>query len=105
MDDPECRQRLLSALKLLGYTCVQAVDAAGTGQQLEQQTPDVVVLGLPARPVDADDLARRARRLRPGAGVVRPDALATAPHMQLDMRALAQSIGRAANDAMHTDAQ
>ena len=105
MDDPERRQRLLSALNLLGYSCVQTVDAAGAAQQLEQHTPDVVVLGLPARPVDPDDLARRARRLRPGAGVVRLDALATAPHKQLDMHALAESMGRAANDAMRTDAQ
>ena len=105
MDDPERRQRLLSALNLLGYSCVQAVDAAGAAQQLEQHTPDVVVLGLPARPVDPDDLARRARRLRPGAGVVRLDDLATAPHKQLDMHALAQSMDRAANDAMRTDAQ
>ena len=95
VDDADRRQLLLSALNLLGYTRVQAVDAGTALQQIKKRPPDVVVLGLPARPVSADELARHARRLRPGVGVVRLDSLATAPQVPLDMDALAQAIGRA----------
>ena len=95
VDDADRRQLLLSALNLLGYTRVQAVDAGTALQQMKKRPPDVVVLGLPARPVSPDELARHARRLRPGVGVVRLDSLATAPQVPLDMDALAQAIGRA----------
>ena len=96
VDATERRELLLSALNLLGYTSVQAVDAVSAGRELQQQAPDVVVLGLPARPLSPDDLARRARQLHPDVGVVRLDALATAPDVQIDMDALAQAIGSAA---------
>jgi signal transduction histidine kinase len=96
VDDADRRQLLLSALNLLGYGQVQAVDAAGAQALIDRAQPDVVVLGLPARPIGPDELARRARRQRPGVGVVRLDALATAPQVPLDMDALALAIARAA---------
>jgi len=95
VDDADRRQLLLSALNLLGYTRVQAVGSGTAARQMEKRPPDVVVLGLPARPVGPDELARRARRLRPGVGVVRLDSLATAPQIPPDIEALTQAIHRA----------
>lgn len=94
-DDAARRALLVSALRILGYSPVQSAAANGAVQAIEQQLPELVVLGLPARPVSPDDLARRARRLRPGVSVVRLDALATAPDLPLDLDALSSAIGRA----------
>ena len=51
VDEADRQQLLLSALNLLGYTRVQAVGSGTAARQMEQRPPDVVVLGLRARPV------------------------------------------------------
>ena len=95
VDEPARRQMLLSALNLLGHTQVRATDAASALALIDKDPPDVIVLGLPARPVGPDDLARRARQRRPGVGVVRLDSLATSPQLPLDVEALLQAMRRA----------
>ena len=95
VDEADRQQLLLSALNLLGYTRVQAVGSGTAARRMEERPAEVVVLGLPERPVGPDELARRARRLRPGVGVMRLDSLATAPQVPLDMVALTQANRRA----------
>ena len=93
-DDSARRDLLVSALHLMGYTDVEAADGCGAAQRIEERRPDVVVLGLPARPVSADELARRARRSRPDVSVGRLDGLARVPWEPLDLDALTQAIRR-----------
>ena len=95
VDDADRRQLLLSALNLLGYTRVQAVGSGTAARRMEERPAEVVVLGLPERPVGPDELARRARRLRPGVGVMRLDSLATAPQVPPDMDVLTRAVHRA----------
>ena len=89
VDDAGRRQLLLlSALNLLGYTRVQAVGSGKAARQLETRPPDVVVLGLPARPVGPDERARRAppapRRGRGAADQPGPRAAGAAGHGRAD---------------------
>ena len=69
-DDDLIRSSTAEMLAELGHAVVQAGNAASALQALESEPVDVLVtdIGLPDLP--GDELARRARKVRPGLGVV-----------------------------------
>ena len=62
-DDAAVRNSLDRALRLNGYTVDLAVDGADALQQVEQEPPDAMVLGVLMPNTDGLEVCRRMRAL------------------------------------------